>query len=105
MLISLRDTRRVADMLLLDLVQNLKTVCIAEKNIVQGKAMISYYHDKCRTILFGEISKASFLKYSEQTVRPKQPPNEQSKLYTSHGRTSAKYSIFYIHKRTLLMLA
>jgi hypothetical protein len=44
MLISLRDTRRVADMLLLDLVQNLKTVCIAEKNTVQGKAMISYYH-------------------------------------------------------------
>lgn len=46
MLISLQDTRRLADMLLLDLVQNLKTVCIAEKNIVQGKAMISYYHDK-----------------------------------------------------------
>ncbi|HEX7207988.1 MAG TPA: hypothetical protein VF233_07370 [Nitrososphaeraceae archaeon] len=42
MLISLGDRRRVADMLLLDLVQNLKTVCIAEKNIVQGKAMISY---------------------------------------------------------------
>ena len=48
MLISLRDTRSVADMLLLDLVQNLKTVCIAEKNIVQGKAMISYYHDKLK---------------------------------------------------------
>ena len=46
MLISLRDTRRVTDMFLLDLVQNLKTVCISEKNIVQGKAMIPYYHDK-----------------------------------------------------------
>ncbi len=46
MLISLRNTRRAAEMVLLDFVQNLKTVCIAEKNIMQGKAMISYYHDK-----------------------------------------------------------
>ena len=48
----------------------------------------------CRTILFGEISKASFLKYSEQTVQPKQPPNEQANCTLAMG--GLVQSILYI---------
>jgi hypothetical protein len=59
------------------------------------------FSSKSKNILYSrylaKFLKLPFLKYSRQKVQQKHAPNEQSKLYTSHGRTSAKDFITY-HK-------